>query len=163
MELGGKLHPEWLRLNSTSAQIFFAPSSFPVTRTPPTLLYKGYWPFSGSSSLVLPSIRSMTILQIDDLSPSQIGVARIKISAPLISPRINGQSSPSPSSEVLPKATLKSATRTTLLFTPTCPYNSTAFLIRASVLEVSGDFFKVQLRNIAFIDIVILFLLIIKG
>src|SRR5690606_12478882 len=99
------LQPEWLRLNKTSAQTFLAPSSFPVTNTPPTLLYNGGCPFSGSSSLVLPSILSITILHTADLSPNQIGLAMMRISASLISANIIGQSSPSPSSEVTPNAT----------------------------------------------------------
>src|SRR5690606_16660831 len=157
MALGGMLHPEWLRLKSTSAQTFFAPSSFPVTNTPPTLLYRGYWPLSGSASEVLPSILSITILQIADLSPNQMGLARIKMSASLISSRIMGQSSPSPSSELFPKATLKSAMRITLHFTPACSYNSTAFWTNTPVLESPGDGLRVQLRNIALIDIMIWF------
>src|SRR5690606_1533653 len=105
MALGGILQPEWFRLNKTSAQTFLAPSSFPVTSTPPTLLYNGGCPLVGSSSLVLPSIRSITILHTADLSPNHIGLAIIRMSASLISDSIIGQSSPSPSFEVTPKAT----------------------------------------------------------
>src|SRR5690606_10653543 len=155
MELGGILQPEWSKLNSTSAQTFLAPSSFPVTSTPPTLLYKGGCPFMGSSSLVLPSIRSITILHTADLSPNQMGVAMMKISAALISSKIRGQSSPSPSSDVFPKATLKSITRITLVVTPDSAYNSVALSIKASVLETSGDFLSVQLSITAFKDIMV--------
>src|SRR5690554_1122058 len=157
MELGGILQPEWSKLNSISAQTFLAPSSFPVTSTPPTLLYNGGCPLIGASSLVLPSIRSMTILHTADLSPNQIGEASINISAPLISSRIRGQSSPSPSSDVFPKATLKSITRITLVITPDWVYSSVTSLIRASVLETSGDFLSVQLSITAFRDIMLFF------
>src|SRR4051812_21837259 len=43
---GGIVKPRWVMLKSVVSADACAPSSLPVTTTPPTLLYIGYWPTS---------------------------------------------------------------------------------------------------------------------
>jgi len=40
----GTVHPRWVRLKRVASAHAWAPSSLPVTTTPATLLYSGYWP-----------------------------------------------------------------------------------------------------------------------
>ena len=85
-----------------------------------------------------------------EICPSQIGVARIRISAPRTFSTIWGHWSPLPSSMVTPGLTSKSATRTNSVSTPSDSSAPVTTRASASVFDTAGDAFSVQFRTMAF-------------
>jgi hypothetical protein len=83
--------------------------------------------------------------------PSQVGVAKRRISASRIWARMPGHSSPSPSSDSTPGGIEWSTARTEATSTPSARSASATTSASASVFDFAGLAFSVQLMRRAFI------------
>lgn len=127
-----------------------APSSLPVTTTPATRLQATGRP-SSSVSESIASIRSSTRWATEEGRPSQVGEATTRISASSSLACTSGQTSPSRTASLTtPGSMVRSTARTTSTSTPSFSSRSTTTPASASVLDGSGDLFRVQLSTSAF-------------
>ena len=101
----------------------------------------------------MPYSRSITWVQIDDFSPSQIGVSSTRMFAAITLSKMRGQSSFGQPCSVMsgytPEAISWSTARISSTPTPLRRMISMEISARPSVFDTSGDRFRVQLTNSA--------------
>src|SRR3954447_23856603 len=143
--------PTSTRAWKESALMWCAPSSLPTTATTATFPLISGRPLSSVSDSS-PSSRSSTPWATLVMCPTQVGVAKTRMSAASSLSRIAGHSSPSPMSTCTPGFTSWSTTPTTSCEAPCSASAASTSCASFSLLDGSGEALRLQTRASACSD-----------